>query len=101
MNEKELDKAIRLAKKQAELDRINRDAKYEVVNDLVSFATRKISAVSLVGLGGLEILQPSIISALEMGQSSSVAAITVGLGMLGGKQLADALQRLSGGGQRD
>ncbi|WP_300013588.1 hypothetical protein [uncultured Roseobacter sp.] len=98
LKEKELDKAIRIATKQAEFNRIKRASSIEAINDLVAFATKKITAFSLVGLGGLEILAPHILNTIEMGESASAAAVAVGLGMLGGKHLAEALRRFTDGG---
>ena len=98
VKEKELDKAIRIATKQAEFDRIRRVSRVEAIDDLVAFATKKFTALSLVGLGGLEVLAPQILYTIEMGESASAAAIAVGLGMLGGKHLAEALRRLTDGG---
>ena len=54
--------------------------------------------MALVGVGGSEILSPDLLAAIQMGETTSVGAIAIGLGILGGKQLSDALNRLYGGG---
>lgn len=96
LNEKDLDRELREARKRAEIAQINRTSRLRAWNEVISFVTRKISAAGLLVVGSSEILSPDLLSAIQMNDVESMTAIAAGLGILGGKQLSDALNRFYG-----
>ena len=77
------------AKERVKREKISRDGAIDAARDKIAFSTIIVGGVTLVTVGGLELLFPGVLTAIVWTQPG--AAIGSGFGLLAGKKALGAV----------
>lgn len=93
MSEKEQKNELERAQHAKEIGKINRQAKFEAINDYIAFITERLVAFGATGIGFSEYISPEWISFLSISSDWSLTLAGTGIGLLGGPKISELLKR--------